>query len=198
MRKLGYIRVSSEGQNTARQKEQLQDLNLDHIYEEKISGATMDRKELQKLLSNLQPGDTIYVTDLTRITRSTKDLFSLIEEIKEKQALLISLKDTWLDLSDENPYSEFLLTVMAGVNQLERDLIRMRQKEGIALAKKEGKFKGRLARYTETHEGLCHALELYDGGGMTVKKICAITHISKSTLYRALEKRKKKNTNNLN
>lgn len=90
----------------------------------------MDRKKLQKLLSELQPGDTIYVTDLTRITRSTKDLFYLIEEIKEKQALLVSLKDTWLDLSDENPYSEFLLTVMAGVNQLERDLIRMRQKAG--------------------------------------------------------------------
>ncbi len=117
----------------------------------------LDRKELQKLLSELQPGDTIYVTDLTRITRSTKDLFYLIEEIKEKQALLVSLKDTWLNLSDENPYSEFLLTVMAGVNQLERDLIRMRQKEGIALAKKEGKFKGRLTRYTETNEGLRYA-----------------------------------------
>ncbi|WP_441316135.1 recombinase family protein [Enterococcus faecalis] len=117
---------------------------LAQIYKEKISGATMDRKELQKLLSELQPGDTIYVTDLTRITRSTKDLFYLIEEIKEKQTLLVSLKDTWLDLSDENPYSKFLLTVMDGVNQLERDLIRMRQKEGIALAKKEGKFKGRL------------------------------------------------------
>lgn len=60
----------------------------------------------------------------------------MIEKIKEKQALLISLKDAWLDLSDENPYSDFLLTVMAGVNQLESDLIRMRQKEGIALAKK--------------------------------------------------------------
>lgn len=196
MRKLGYIRVSSEGQNTARQKEQLQSLNLDQIYEEKISGATMDRKELQKLLSELQPGDTIYVTDLTRITRSTKDLFYLIEEIKEKQALLVSLKDTWLDLSDENPCSEFLLTVMAGVNQLERDLIRMRQKEGIALAKKEGKFKGRLTRYTESHEGLRYALDLYDRREMTVKKICAITHVSKSTLYRALDKRKTKNTNN--
>lgn len=90
MRKLGYIRVSSEGQNTARQKEQLQSLNLDQIYEEKISGATMDRKELQKLLSELQPRDTFYVTDLTRITRNTKDLFYLIEKIKEKQALLVS------------------------------------------------------------------------------------------------------------
>lgn len=78
------------------------------------------------------------MTDLTRITRSTKNLFYLIEEIKEKQALLISLKDTWLDLSDENPFREFLLKVMAGVNQLESDLIRMRQKEGIAWLRKKG------------------------------------------------------------
>ncbi|WP_322782858.1 recombinase family protein [Enterococcus faecalis] len=154
------------------------------MYEEKISGHTMDRKELQKLLSELQPGDTIYVSDLTRITRSTKDLFYLIEEIKEKQALLVSLKDTWLDLSDENPYSEFLLTVMAGVNQLKRDLIRMRQKGR--------KFKSRLTRYTEPHKGLPYVLDLYDGGEMTVKNICAITHILKLTLYLALDKRKTK------
>jgi DNA invertase Pin-like site-specific DNA recombinase len=114
-------------------------------------------------------------------------LFYLIEEIKEKQAVHISLKDTWSDLSDENPYSEFLLTLMAGVNQLERDLIRMRQKEGIALAKKEGEVKNRLTRYTKIYEGLCYALDLYDGGEMTVKNICAITHVSKSTLYRELD-----------
>ncbi len=190
MRNIGYIRVSSEGQNSARQKDQLSHLGLDKIYEEVISGASMDRKELQELLKELQPGDTVYVTDLTRITRSTKDLFSLIEQFREKEALLVSLKDTWLNLSEDNPYSEFLLTVMAGVNQLERDLIRMRQKEGIAVAKKEGKYKGRMTRYTNSHEGLQHALELYDSGDMTVKRICSITKISKSTLYRAIEKRR--------
>lgn len=188
MRKIGYIRVSSEGQNSARQKEQLNKLDLDIIYEEVISGATMERKELQKLLSDLQPGDAIYITDLTRITRSTKDLFSLVEVIKKKKAFIVSLKDTWLNLTDVNPYSDFLLTVMAGVNQLERDLIRMRQKEGIALAKKEGKFKGRLPRYTDNHEGLQHALKLYDEGEVSINKICELTKISKSTLYRTLNK----------
>ena len=69
---------------------------MDIIYQEKISGATMDRKELQRLLEELQPGDTIFVTDLTRITRSTKDLFSLIGQIRDKNAYLKSLKDTWL------------------------------------------------------------------------------------------------------
>lgn len=79
-----------------------------------------------------------------RITRSKLYLFELIDYIRNKKASLKSLKDIWLDLSEDNPYSQFLITVMAGVNQLERDLIRMRQREGIELAKKEGKFKGRI------------------------------------------------------
>ncbi len=83
------------------------------------------------MLHGIQEGDIIYVTDLTQITRSTKDLFELIDNIRSKKANLISLKDTWLDLSEDNPYSQFLITVMAGVNRLERDLIRMRQREGI-------------------------------------------------------------------
>lgn len=77
------------------------------------------------MLHGIQEGDIIYVTDLTRITRSTKDLFELIDNIRSKKANLISLKDTWLDLSEDNPYSQFLITVMAGVNRLERNLIRM-------------------------------------------------------------------------
>ncbi|ABK85686.1 TPA: recombinase family protein [Bacillus cereus] len=78
------------------------------------------------MLHGIQEGDIIYVTDLTRITRSTKDLFELIDNIRSKKANLISLKDTWLDLSEDNPYIQFLITVMAGVNRLERDFIRMR------------------------------------------------------------------------
>lgn len=96
---------------------------MDIIYEEKVSGATKEREQLQKMLEDLQDGDTIYVTDLTRITRSTQDLFELIDYIRRKKASLKSLKDTWLDLSEDNPYSQFLITVMAGVNQLEREIL---------------------------------------------------------------------------
>lgn len=83
------------------------------------------------MLETLQQGDIIFVTDLTRITRSTRDLFELVDYIKQKKANLKSLKQTWLDLREDNPYSQFLMKVMGGVNQLERDLIRMRQREGI-------------------------------------------------------------------
>lgn len=193
MKKIGYIRVSSIEQNLTRQRKQLQELGMDYIYEEKVSGVTMARVELQKMLEHIKEGDTIYVTDLTRITRSTKDLFTLIEIIKAKKVNLKSLKDTWLDLSTDNPYSQFLITIMAGVNQLEKDLITMRQKEGIEIAKREGKYKGRVKKYNNSHQGMNYAIELYSKGTMTVKRICEITNISRASLYRKLTELKLKN-----
>lgn len=195
MRKIGYARVSSAGQNPARQIQQLKEIGIEIIYEEKISGATKEREQLQKMLGDLREGDTIYVTDLTRITRSTEDLFELIEIIRNKKANLKSLKDTWLDLSEENPYSQFLITVMAGVNQLERDLIRMRQREGIELAKQEGKFKGRLKKYHKNHAGMNYAIKLYNEGNMTVNQICEITNVSRAALYRKLSEEKNYHSN---
>jgi len=186
LRKIGYIRVSSTSQNPSRQFQQLNEIGMDIIFEEKVSGAAKDREQLQKMLEDLQEGDIIYVTDLTRITRSTQNLFELIDLIRRKKASLKSLKDTWLDLSEDNPYSQFLITVMAGVNQLERDLIRMRQREGIELAKKEGKFKGRLKKYHKNHAGMKYAVKLYKEGGMTVNQICEITNVSRASLYRRL------------
>lgn len=191
LQKIGYVRVSSTSQNPSRQFRQLNEIGMDIIYEENISGATKDREQLQKMLEDLQEGDIIYVTDLTRITRSTQDLFELIDLIRNKKASLKSLKDTWLDLSEDNPYSQFLITVMAGVNQLERDLIRMRQREGIELAKKEGKFKGRLKKYHKNHAGMNYAVKLYKEGNMTVNQICEITNVSRASLYRKLSEEKK-------
>ena len=186
LRKIGYIRVSSTSQNPSRQFQQLNEIGMDIIFEEKVSGAAKDREQLQKMLEDLKEGDIIYVTDLTRITRSTQNLFELIDLIRRKKANLKSLKDTCLDLSEDNPYSQFLITVMAGVNQLERDLIRMRQREGIELAKKEGKFKGRLKKYHKNHAGMKYAVKLYKEGGMTVNQICEITNVSRASLYRRL------------
>lgn len=190
MRKIGYVRVSSQDQNEERQIKQLNEIGVDIIYQEKISGATMDRDKLQKMLDELEFGDMVFVTDLTRITRSTKDLFLLIDKIKSKGATLKSIKDTWLDISEDNPYSKFLITVMAGVNQLERDLIKMRQREGIEIAKSQGKYKGRVKKYHKDHEGMNYAIKLYHEGNMTVKQICKITNISRSSLYRSLDEEK--------
>jgi DNA invertase Pin-like site-specific DNA recombinase len=167
---------------------------MDIIYEEKKlqePQKIVNNFKKKKMLEDLQEGDIIYVTDLTRIIRSTQDLFELIDLIRNKKGSLKSLKDTWLDLSEDNPYSQFLITVMAGVNQLERDLIRMRQREGIELAKKEGKFKGRLKKYHKNHAGMNYAVKLYKEGNMTVNQICEITNVSRASLYRKLSEGKK-------
>ncbi|OLO17912.1 resolvase [Bacillus licheniformis] len=192
MQKIGYVRVSSTSQNPSRQFRQLNEIGMDIIYEEKnFRSHKKIVNNFKKMLEDLQEGDIIYVTDLTRITRSTQDLFELIDLIRNKKASLKSLKDTWLDLSEDNPYSQFLITVMAGVNQLERDLIRMRQREGIELAKKEGKFKGRLKKYHKNHAGMNYAVKLYKEGNMTVNQICEITNVSRASLYRKLSEGKK-------
>lgn len=185
----GYARVSTAEQNAARQVKQLKEAGCEIILEEKLSGATVDRPQLQKLLDDLKPGDIVIVSDLTRISRSSRDLFELVDIIKTKGASLKSIKDTWLDTTSDNPYSAFLLTVMAGVAQLERDLIKQRQAEGIALAKEAGKYKGRPRKYGEKHPGMNHAIELYQTGKYTVKQICEITRVSRSALYRELQER---------
>ncbi|MBS2969140.1 recombinase family protein [Metabacillus sp. KIGAM252] len=173
-------------QNPLRQFHHFNEIGVDIIFEEKVSGATKDREQLQKMLEYLHEGDIIYVTDLTRITRSTQDLFELIDCIRDRKENLKSIKDTWLDLSEDNPYSQFLITIMAGVNQLERDLIRMSQREGIDLAKKEGKFKGRSKKYHKNHAGMNYAVKLYKEGNMTVNPICEITNVSRASLYKKL------------
>jgi DNA invertase Pin-like site-specific DNA recombinase len=183
----GYARVSTKEQNLERQLVQLKEVGCNVIYQDKMTGANLERTELQELLSILNTGDEILVTDLTRISRSTKDLFELVEIIKDKGAALRSLKDTWLDTRSDNPYSEFLLTIMAGVNQLERDLLKMRQREGIELAKKEGKYLGRVKKYHKKHAGINYALKLYKEGQMTVKQICEITSVSRAALYRKIK-----------
>lgn len=183
---LGYARVSTQEQNLARQLKQLNDYGCDYIFEEKTSGATTDRPELLRMLDNLRESDVVVVTDLTRISRSTQDLFKLIETIKGKGASIKSIKDTWLDTTIENPYSTFLLTVMAGVNQLERDLIRMRQREGIELAKERGVYKGRPKKYDDDNPNMEHALDLLanrETNKFTVKKICEVTGVSRTVLY---------------
>ena len=185
---VGYARVSTIEQNLDRQLEALKIAGCEKIYSEKLSGANTDRPQLQLMFEEIKENDTIIITDLTRFSRSTMDLFRLIELIKEKRCFVKSLKDTWLDISEENPYSQFLLTVMAGVAQLERDLTRMRQKEGIALAKKKGLYKGRPKKYTENNPRFAHALALYEAGGHSISEICKICSISESTFYRHMRK----------
>lgn len=190
--KYGYARVSTVEQNLDRQIEALKEANCQEIFYDKISGATLERPELQRLLDQLEKGDLIIISDMTRISRSTRDLFNLIDLIKEKGAFLKSLKDTWLDLSSNNPYSDLMLTIFAGIAQFERDLLKMRQAEGIAIAKKKGIYHGRPKTFTERNPKIKHALELYDQKTMSNKEIINTLGLSKSTFYRAIKEREEK------
>ena len=182
---VGYARVSTEGQSLNRQIDMLVDYGVDkrNIYQEKISGTKMKRDQLDKMIEELQEGDTVIITDLTRISRSTKDLLNIIDRIKEKGASIKSLKDTWLDTSGDNPYNSFLLTVMSGLSQLERDLISQRTKEGLRSAKARVRNGGRPSKrnYKADMVGLLYR------EGYKIVDIVKQTGLSRATVYRILK-----------
>ncbi|MBH0357250.1 recombinase family protein [Bacillus toyonensis] len=190
MRKIAYIRVSSEGQNTARQKKALKEAGCTLFYEEKISGATMERPQLKQLVEDLQEGDTVFVHEISRLSRSTKDLLEIIEQIKNKGAGLKSISEAWLDTSSDNPMNEFLLTIFSGLVQFERGMIKQRQQEGIAIAKTEGKFKGRKAELVEggkEERRLQEIVKAYKEG-KSIRHIREVYKVGTGTLYRILER----------
>ncbi|MCC2485076.1 recombinase family protein [Bacillus pacificus] len=182
--KIGYCRVSTIDQNPLRQTQQLNEIGCEVIYQEKVSAKTTKRKELQKMLDELQPGDEVIVTELSRITRSLRDLFNLIEIFQEKKVQFRSLKESWIDISDMNPNSRLMLSILGAVNQFEREMTELRVREGIAAAAEQGRYPGRLPTFTDKNAKLQHALELFSEGKRTVEEITKITGVTRSTLYR--------------
>ena len=141
MATVAYVRVSSTDQNEARQIDALQKYNIDKWFTEKVSGKNMDdRKQLQDLLDWVREGDTVYVHDFSRLARSTKDLLAITERLSEKQVHLVSLKE---NLDTSTATGKLMLTMVAAINEFERQNLLERQAEGIALAKARGAYKGR-------------------------------------------------------
>lgn len=182
---VGYARVSTQEQSLDRQIDALIKEGVDkrNIYQEKISGTKRSREQLDRMLKELQSNDTIIITDLTRISRSTKDLLGILDLVKCKGARIKSIKDTWLNTTLENPYNEFLLTVMAGLSQLERDLISQRTKEGLASARARGRFGGRPNKRNEKEVIINRMID----NGYKIKDIVQQTGLSRSTVYRVIK-----------
>src|SRR5262245_57919082 len=123
--KYGYARVSSDTQDYAAQVEALKAAGCERIFNEKASGkSTNGRPELANLLKRLEPGDVVMVTKLDRIARSARDLLNIVHDLKDRDCGFISIGDTWCDTTNE--MGRFMLTVMSGIAELERDLIRKR------------------------------------------------------------------------
>ena len=182
---IGYARVSTEEQNLDRQIDALVKYGVDvrNIYQEKITGTKRDREQLNKMIDELQENDVVIVADLTRVSRSTKDLLDIVDRIKSKGAAIKSLKDTWLDTTSNNPYNSFLLTVMSGLSQLERDLISQRTKEGLESAKARGRNGGRPSKRNKKADLVKMMLD----NDMKIVDIVKQTGLSRSTVNRLIK-----------
>jgi DNA invertase Pin-like site-specific DNA recombinase len=149
MAKLGYARVSTNGQDLAGQVTELRAHECAKVYREKISGAKTDRPELVKLLRALEPGDVLIVTRLDRLARSTRDLLNVLDAVAKQGAAFRSLKDAWADTT--TPHGRLMLTVLGGLAEFERELIRARTGDGRKRAKARGVKFGRPRKLT-THQ----------------------------------------------
>ena len=138
--KVGYVRVSTDEQNTIRQEVLMKDLQVDKIYIDKASGKNTARRQLQEMLNFVREGDTVIVESYSRLARSTRDLLDIVENLKTKGVEFISKKEA---IDTSTPAGRLMFTIFAGLYQFERECILERQAEGIQEAKKAGKYKGR-------------------------------------------------------
>lgn len=137
---IAYVRVSTVEQNEARQREALRSYSIDKWFVEKASGRDTNRPKLQEMLDYVREDDTVYVEEFSRLGRSTADLLSTVKKIEEAGAKFVSIKENF---DTKSPAGKLQMTMMAAIAEFERDMILERQREGIAIAKKAGKYKGR-------------------------------------------------------
>ncbi len=168
----GYARVSSQDQNLDSQVEQLTTYGVDEVIKEKISGVTKQKQQLEDLLSKLTTGDTLVVTRMDRLGRNTVQMLQLVEQLQERDVDFVILN---LGIDTRTPTGKFFLTVMAAFSELDREMIKEKQRAGIQSAKQKGKYRGRIKKYTDKHPGMNHAIELRKNSDKTVKEICMIT-----------------------
>lgn len=180
---VAYIRVSTIEQNEGRQLEALNSYSVDKIYTEKISGKNTDRPEFQKMMDFVREGDTIIVNDLTRLSRNTIDLFNTVAELDRKGVKIISIKEGTIDTS--TPQGKLWFQLLAVLAEFERENIRLRQAEGIALAKQQGKYKGRKATVADNEDEI---LELVKQKKITVTKAAELMKCTRTTVYNKLER----------
>lgn len=177
---IGYARASTEDQKLDAQIEQLRDAQCTRIYQEKISGVKVDRQELAAMLDYVREGDTVVVTKLDRIARSTKHLLEITDLLKEKKVVFKVLN---INFDTSTPTGKLMQTMLAAVAEFEREMMLERQAEGIRIAKSKGKFKGRKPTAREKGDEVLKFL----ADGMTKEAVAEKVGVSVSSVYRIVK-----------
>lgn len=181
--KIGYVRVSSLDQNTIRQEVIMRELGTEEVFIDKLSGKDTNRSELQKMIAFARKGDTVVVESISRFARNTKDLLTLIDLLTQKGVEFMSKKE---NIDTTTPTGKFMLTVFGAVAELERDYILQRQKEGIAIAKSRGKYKGRKRIENPNFDVVYNK---WQAKKITAVAAMKILNMSKSTFYRRVDEK---------
>ena len=176
--KIGYIRVSTQEQNTIRQEVLMKSLGVDEIYIDRMSGKNANRPELQKMMEYVRKGDTVIVESISRLARNTRDLLELVERLTAKGVEFVSRKEA---IDTTTPTGKFMLTVFGAVAELEREYILQRQREGIAIAKEQGKYKGRKPIDAPEFE---QVTAKWKSGAITATEAMRTLPMTKTTFYR--------------
>lgn len=181
MANIAYIRVSTIDQNEGRQIEMMKDKNIDETFIEKLSGKDMERPQLQAMIKFARKGDSVYIESFSRLARNTKDLLNIIEQMDTKGIKVVSLKE---GLDSSTATGKLMLTMIGAIATFERDNMLERQKEGIALAVKEGKYKGRVAKkLPDNFNSLYHQ---YKTREITKSKLAELCEVSRPVLDKLL------------
>ncbi len=183
--RVGYARVSTTEQKTARQEILLESLSVDRVFVDKCSGKNTERPALQKMLAFVREGDIVVVESISRLARNTKDLLELVDRFAEQGVGFISLKE---NLDTETPTGKFILTVFGAIAELERAYILQRQAEGIAIAKAKGVYKGRKKKdcldFERIYDDVCK-------GVITAARGMELCQLSKSSWYRRVREKQR-------
>ena len=183
--KIGYVRVSTEEQNTARQEIMLRELGVDELFVDRASGKNADRPELNRMMNFVRRGDTVIVESISRFARNTRDLLDLVEQLTAKQVEFVSRKEA---IDTTTPTGKFMLTVFAAVAELEREYILQRQREGIAIAKQQGKYRGRPPKVYSDFERITAR---WQKGEITAVQAMKQLGMSKTRFYERVKRLKK-------
>lgn len=180
--KIGYVRVSTQEQNTIRQEVMMKELGVDELYIDKASGKNLDRPELRKLLHYVRRGDTVIVESISRFARNTRDLLDLVEQLTAREVEFVSRKEA---IDTTTASGKFMLTIFGAVAELEREYILQRQREGIDIAKAQGKYTG---RKPITHPDFDKVMARWKRGEITAVQARKQLGMSKATFYRNAKK----------